>query len=110
MPADGNSPELVDAPRMFPGVCVDGSQGKPGEAVIDTGWEFGDGMHVYLSRTQVLMYGRLVGMVERTEALALEDRAAVAELKVRELETDLADAQPILAAIQKASARYGDDA
>lgn len=100
---------LVGSPTFFPNACIDGSQGGPHEGVIDTHIEF-DGRRVYLPVRPVKAAARdLLGMVERAHVVGLEERLSAAEARVVELETELADAQPVLSAMAKAAARWGTD-
>lgn len=101
--------QLVVSPTFFPNMCIDGSQGNPGEGVIDTSIEF-DQRRVYLPVRPVKQAARdLLGMIDgqlyrdACEALDERDRRIVA------LETELAEAEPVLQAMARASQRYGDD-
>jgi hypothetical protein len=101
--------QLVPSPMFYPGFCIDGSQGGPNEGVIDTSIEF-DGRRVYLPVRPVKQAARdLLGMVEAAKLVELEAKLATRDARIRELETELADAQPILAAMGRAAARYGSD-
>lgn len=101
--------QLVPSPTFFPGFCIDGSQGGPNEGVIDTSIEF-DGRRVYLPVRQVKQAARdLLGMVEASTLAATETKLATAEQQIAVLEIELADAAPILAAMERAAARYEAD-
>jgi len=101
--------QLVPSPVFFPNMCVDGSQGGPNEGVIDTSIEF-DGRRVYLPVRPIKQAARdLLGMVDGATLNAAAAELATAQARIVELETELADAQPILAAMGRAAARYGDD-
>lgn len=104
-------PILTDRLPFYPNTCLDGSQGKPGEPVVDTHHEVeGYGQtHVYLSKRQVVTYARLYGMVPSAEHVKLAEERDTLVIRVRELETELAEARPILAAIGRAHSRFGVD-
>lgn len=100
---------LVESPVFFPNRCIDGSQGAPGQPVVDTSIEVDGVGRIYLSKRQVREAAQLYGMVEPDRYAALEERAADAAARIVELETELAEAQPILSAMAKAASRYGGD-
>lgn len=102
-------PILVQSPTQFPGQCIDGSQGTPNEPVVDTHIEIQGVGRIYLSRRTVRDAARLFGMVERAELVAVQEQNLRLDARVVELETELAEAQPILSAMARASARYGID-
>lgn len=99
-------PILVDSPVQFPGRCVCGNQTGP---LVDTHIEIEGVGRIYLCERCIRTGGDLLGMVTHDQAVRLDDRAAVAEARVVELETELAEAAPILASIARAQQRYEAD-
>lgn len=94
---------IVDRPAQFPGQCLDGDQG----VCIDTHIELPAYGHIYVSKRQARDHGRLLGMVAREDHAEVHAKVAALEIRVRELETELAEAEPILRSLARAEARYG---
>lgn len=101
-------PQLVDQCIHFPALCVDGSQPTDKDPAVETHIELPGDYHVYLSKRLVVASARLYGMLDHEESSALASLAEQYAAKVAELETELAEAQPVLNAMAKAAAKWGD--
>lgn len=88
---------------QYPGHCICTSQDRP---LVDTGIELVGNQRVYLCERCVRTAAQLFGMVELTVAAKTEERALIAEGRVRDLETELADARPVLEAMAGAYRKY----
>lgn len=101
-------PQLVDQCVQFPNFCVDGSQPTPAEPSVETHIEVVGDYHVYLSKRLVVASARLYGMVEEAEAKALASLAEQYAVKNLALETELAEARPVLDAMANVARKWGD--
>lgn len=96
------APGLVDRAALAPAAALGGRQDGP---LVDTRYTIPGYGRLYLSWQTVRDCARLYGMVEEdTFAESEADRAVMRE-RVVELETELAEAAPLLASISKLSER-----
>lgn len=93
---------LVDYPHTFPGHTLLGSTRGP---VVATGIDING--YVFLDRVEVAECARLFGFVDPAKFGEIEAELSESRSRVQELETELAEAEPILRSLAKASSRYG---
>lgn len=98
------APGLVDRCSLAPAQALDGRQDGP---LVDTRYNVPGYGRLYLSWQTIRDCARLYGMAEQDQFEQAEADRAMLQERVTELETELAEAQPILAAISAAHARYG---
>lgn len=100
------APLLMDAPVLFPGRCA--TCGRSQGQMVDTHIEHEAASTLYLcADVCVPAFAALIGLGDTSAA---DERAQTAEARIVELETELAEAQPILDAMARAASRFAEAA
>ena len=95
--------KLVEAPVLRPFTCVDGSQNGPLVDTLITHRMYG---RMYWPTRLVVEAARLLGMVDKEAAAETEAQLAAARKRLVEVEGELAELQPVAAAIGRAATAH----